>query len=262
MPIEDVAEILERCPVCGDPVKARIKKDHAWEDKIITPLCRCEEAIRNARENGMTDEEQRYMILRNRRDCFSDPKTAAGRFSRDRRKGSRLADTSRKYVRKFDEMRKKGQGLTFYGSVGTGKSFYAACICNTLLDAGWKCLFTDLNREINYINSDFAGKQERLDRLGSYDLIVLDDVGKERQTDYIREQIIEIMDTIYRNEIPLIVTMNESPFDLTGSSDLFDQRVYTRLIEFSTPVNADGENMRITNAKERGNETWAILNNG
>lgn len=248
--LEDVAEVLERCPVCGDAIKAKVKPGHAMEGRLITPICQCEARIREEREAGRYDEARKYEILENRRRCFKDTKTASSTFKFDARRGSEVSKVIRTYTEHFGDMNGKGQGLLLYGPVGVGKSFYAACVCNELLDRGYVCLFADMNQLIDMVDGDFQGKQERLDSLKDFDLIVIDDFGKERRGGYMDEQIIDIMDKIYENYIPLIVTTNLLPAEMISDSDLFYQRVYSRIIENCTPVKVEAKNQRYVAAQK------------
>lgn len=261
VPLERMAYVLERCPVCGEAIKAKVGekfidprdgkvKDRVWAGRIIYPICACEAKIRDDREAGRYDEERQYKILENRRRCFKDTKTASSTFNFDARRGSDVSKAARAYIEHFAELREKGQGLLLYGPVGVGKSFYAACVCNELLDRGYVCLFADMNQLIDMVDGDFQGKQERLDSLKDFDLIVIDDFGKERRGGYMDEQIIDIMDKIYENYIPLIVTTNMEPAEMIADDDLFYQRVYSRIIENCTPVKVEAKNQRYVAAQK------------
>lgn len=273
VPLEKMAYILECCPVCGDAIKAKVGekfidprdgklKDRVWAGRIIYPICKCEAKIRDEREAGHVDEERRLEILANRRRCFKDAKTASSTFNFDARRGSDVSKAARAYIEHFAELREKGQGLLLYGPVGVGKSFYAACVCNELLDRGYVCLFADMNQLIDMVDGEFQGKQERLDSLKDFDLIVIDDFGKERRGGYMDEQIIDIMDKIYENYIPLIVTTNLLPAEMISDSDLFYQRVYSRIIENCTPVKVEAQNQRYIAAQKNRQQMLDLVKAG
>ena len=95
---------------------------------------------------------------------------------------------------------------------------------------------------------------------------MIDDFGKERRGGYMDEQIIDIMDKIYENYIPLIVTTNMEPAEMIADDDLFYQRVYSRIIENCTPVKVEAKNQRYIAAQKnrqqmlnlvKGDEAWS-----
>jgi len=60
-------------------------------------------------------------------------------------------------VEKWPEMRDKNVGMLFYGDVGTGKSFYACCIANALLDKGVSVLVTSSPKILEKIQASKFG---------------------------------------------------------------------------------------------------------
>lgn len=83
------------------------------------------------------------------------------------------------------------------------------------------------------------------------DLLILDDFGMERQTDYAREQVFNIIDGRYLAQKPLIVTTNLSLSELKHPKDIVEQRIFDRVLELCVPVCFDGESLRQENAKQR-----------
>lgn len=67
---------------------------------------------------------------------------------------------------------------------------------------------TNFARIMNELNNAFSGRNEVVDRLCGYPLLVIDDFGMERGTEYALEQIYNIIDSRYRSRKPLIVTTN------------------------------------------------------
>lgn len=82
------------------------------------------------------------------------------------------------------------------------------------------------------------------------DLLILDDFGMERQTDYAREQVFNIIDGRYRFHKPLIVTTNLSLSELKHPNDIVEERIFDRILEMCVPVCFDGESLRQDKAKE------------
>jgi len=89
--------------------------------------------------------------------------------------------------------------------------------------------------------------------LGSFhtcDLLILDDFGMERQTDYAREQVFNIIDGRYLTKRPLIITTNLSLQEMKTTTDLAQKRIYDRVLEMCVPVFFSGESQRSDRAKE------------
>ena len=67
---------------------------------------------------------------------------------------------------------------------------------------------TNFARILNELNNSFSGRNEVVDKLCRYPLLIIDDFGMERGTEYALEQIYNIVDSRYRSRKPLIVTTN------------------------------------------------------
>lgn len=96
---------------------------------------------------------------------------------------------AQRYVAHWPEMREKNVGLLLWGGVGTGKSFMAGCIANALMEQEVAVCMTNFARIMNELNNAFSGRNEVVDRLCGYPLLVIDDFGMERGTEYALEQI-------------------------------------------------------------------------
>ena len=87
-----------------------------------------------------------------------------------------------------------------------------------------------------------------LDSLGDYDLLIIDDLGTERNTGYTMEQMFSIVDSRYRSGKPLIVTTNLTLDELKHPPDLAHARIYDRILERCAPILFAGKNFREDNA--------------
>lgn len=165
-------------------------------------------------------------------------------------------EQARRYTEHWEEMYRENIGLLFWGKPGNGKNFAAACIANALLETDdfWETTVrmttfgTILNRLPGLSAQD---KEWYLKDLCSCQLLILDDFGMERQTEYAREQVFHIIDSRYLARQPLIVTTNLSLQELKHPSDLAQQRIYDRILELCVPVCFDGESLRQQKAKEK-----------
>ena len=153
------------------------------------------------------------------------------------------------YVDHWPEVFKKNIGLLLFGDVGTGKSFLAGRIANALLDQGVPVLMTNFPTILARLCGTFGeDRTDFLDSLGDYDLLIIDDLGAERNTEYALEQMFSIIDSRYRCNKPLIVTTNLKLDELKHPPDLAHARIYDRILERCAPILFAGKNFREDNA--------------
>ena len=153
------------------------------------------------------------------------------------------------YVDHWPQAFKRNIGLLLFGDVGTGKSFLAGCIANALLDRDIPVLMTNFPTILARLCGTFGeGRTAFLDSLGDYDLLIIDDLGAERNTEYALEQMFSIIDSRYRCNKPLIVTTNLKLDELKYPPDLAHARIYDRILERCAPILFVGKNFREDNA--------------
>lgn len=161
----------------------------------------------------------------------------------------------KQYVSKWQTMKKHCYGITFTGAVGGGKSFFACCIANALLDQGVRVLVTRLS---DLVRNRVQDKYAVVD-FHDFDLIVLDDIGVEGAT----QTAYNIIDDIYRANIPLIVTTNMSLDQLKESTTIEKQRIYDRILQrASYPIKVDVTISRLEIARKNAKDIQDILNEG
>lgn len=236
------------CHKCNTPKQVRIE----IFGQIRTPKCLCkcaaEQRDREAEEIKRLERERR--IKEKRRIGFADSDLINCTFALDDKSNEKLSTVALKYVEDFQEMRERGKGLLFFGPVGTGKTFIAAAIANALIDKGYSCLVTNFARLVNTIQGMYTGKQEYIDSLNSFDLLIIDDLAAERDTEYMNETVQMIVDNRYRAGLPLIVTTNLTSDELKNPADIKKQRTYSRLLEMCIPLEVDGKDRRKDKLKQ------------
>ena len=110
---------------------------------------------------------------------------------------------------------------------------------------------TNFARIMNELNNAFSGRNEVVDRLCGYPLLVIDDFGMERGTEYALEQIYNIIDSRYRSRKPLVVTTNLTLTELKNPQDTAHARIYDCLLELCTPIACTGPSMRTRAGQEK-----------
>ena len=230
------------CHKCHTPKQCRVEIFGTTRTPYC--LCKCEVEKREAEEAERKRIERMQEIAKMRKIGFPESEMHNWTFANDDKTNAKITNTIQSYADHFDTMRERGKGLLLYGSVGTGKSFYAACIVNELIDKGYPCMMTNFSRLVNTIQGMFEGKQEYIDRLNKFDLLVIDDLSAERDTEYMNEIIFTIIDSRYRAGLPLIITTNLSADEIKNPADIRKQRTYSRLLEMTIPIEVTGTDRR------------------
>lgn len=227
--------------------------DHPERKARFGVPCQCEEAEieKRERERERKGFEQRMEALR--RDGITDPAYLRYTFAQDDRRNPDVTDVCLRYVQNWKEMKAENIGILFYGDVGTGKSFLACAIANALLGRLVSVSVTNFPRLLNAIQGTFdEERQRRIDSLQRYSLLVIDDLGVERDTAFSVEQVYNVIDTRARSGKPVIITTNLSMKDLQNPPSLAYKRIYDRVLEMC-PIRLKmvGESRRAGNANER-----------
>ena len=150
-------------------------------------------------------------------------------------------------------------GILFYGSVGTGKSFYACAIANALNDLCVPAVVTSFPRLLNLLQSR-SDRQGLIDALGRYKLLVIDDLGVERDSPYAAEQVFNVIDARANSGLPLIVTTNLTLDELKNPTSMQYARIYDRVLEMCPArIKMTGESRRVKNTAIRRATAREIL---
>lgn len=177
----------------------------------------------------------------NRDDCFNDLAYRNMTFDRDDRPEHILSKAARAYAENFQPALEQ-HGIMFTGNVGTGKTFYACCIANAVIDRGCTAWVTTLQPLVRALCS-YESAEKILARIRKVDLLVLDDLGSTALNEFTTDKLFEIVDERYRSGKPLIVTTNLNPDD-AWKSNIGMRRIFDRLKERCRNVVMDGESRR------------------
>lgn len=245
------------CGKCNTPKQVRIE----MKGVKLTPfcLCRCESEKYEKEKEAEKIQALKQQIERNRAAGFPEVHMQKWTFKKDDRANAKISDICQRYVENFPKMKAKGKGLMFLGGFGTGKTFFAACIANALLDEGFSVLMTNFPRLVNTIHGMREGKQEYIDSLNKYSLLIIDDLGVERQSEYVAEIVQNIIDSRYRAGLPVVITTNLSPKDFSETQDIAKSRLYSRISEMCLPLIVKGVDRRKANAADSDRELAELL---
>lgn len=222
------AEGFWTCKECGGVRQMRL--DLIGKEIVVPCLCPCQAARRDAEEQRLKAEEMRQGISRLRRKGMTSPAYLACTFAADDSPHSKASQFCRRYVEQWPEMYRNNHGILLTGAVGTGKSFYAAAIANAVIDLGYPAIVTSAPRYMESLRMS-RHPEEIIDSYARCSLLVLDDLGSERSTEYADERIFDLIDRRYLEQKPLIVTTNLSLEDLQHPQTDHEARTFDRVLE-------------------------------
>lgn len=214
--------------------------DPLGNERRVNCLCRCEA---DRRETERLRKIEREKIEELRKNGIHDSTVDSWTFENDDGTNPKM-ETARKYVKNWPEMLSENIGLLIYGTVGTGKTYMAASIANALLDNCVSVLVTSFPRLINKLGRFDGDNNAFLKSLNRYKLIVIDDLGVERQSDFVMEQVYGIIDERYKSGKPMIITTNIPIEEIRNPKDVRYSRIYDRILENCIPVQVTGESRR------------------
>jgi DNA replication protein DnaC len=124
----------------------------------------------------------------------------------------------RDFVRNVDSNLDEGRGMWFQGDVGTGKTSLAMLISRNAMEAGRSVAIYSVPRLLSDIKDTYeegAGSSysDLFRRLCAVDLLHLDDLGAERRTEWVLEQLYSIVNERWQNQRSIVVTTNLTDLD-------------------------------------------------
>lgn len=245
--------------ICGKCNTPKQKRATYFEKEWIIPVaCECKKEYLKQEKEKEAAEKARQRVLNLRRKGIADEVCNDWIFQNDKGYNPKATQTAKRYVDKWEEVKEKNIGLLFYGDVGTGKSFMAYCIANALINKGIPVLATNLPKLISKIQSSYGDQTEIINQVERAELLLLDDLGVERNTDFALEKVFEVIDTRIKSGKPLIVTTNLSPSDFKTDEIKF-KRIFDRIVGVTVPVQVTGESIRRKEQKDKQKIASEIL---
>lgn len=252
------ADGMEYCKKCGEPLLLELKitgpiAERLGSVRYVPRNCSCMRAMfdeENARQERQKREET---IRRQRMESLKSEKYCNSTFDKDDGRAPVLRKTCESYVAKRKEIIQGNMGMAFLGGNGSGKTFWASCIANSLIEAGATVYMTTLTKLIAEMNANHGESRDAIERkIRNVDFLILDDYGAERGTEFSLEQAFEVLDTRYGAEKPLIITANLTETILKNPPNINYARSYSRIIEMCPAlIKVEGERREALAAEKR-----------
>jgi DNA replication protein DnaC len=251
------------CPHCGreltaeffefpPTLKQKYEKPGEWYYHPCTPECekknerrewelmRREARVASLQEKSGLSKRLRGYTFSNFDPFASPPNT------------TRAVERVENYLANWEENREKGKGLYLCGGVGTGKTHLAVAVLNELIRRKRvPSLFVTVPELLDNIREAYNKPGRDLDEwmnaVQNADFLVLDDLGSERPTDWVRERIFVMVNHRYREALPTVFTSNIGPKDL---AEQLGERTASRIIAMCGWLALEGDDYRETAAKE------------
>lgn len=188
----------------------------------------------------------------------------AWKFSFDDDDGAdkQVGDICRRYIGQWEKMRENCVGVLLFGNVGRGKTFFASCIGRALLNRCVPVAYTSVPRLLALLQST-RDRVALIDGLRRYELLILDDVGAERDSSYASEQLYAVVDSRVRSCLPLIATTNMTLDEMKNPKTEAEARIYDRLLSMcAVRIPMTGPSRRTQQAEQRRELARALLLGG
>lgn len=246
--------------ICGACGEAKQRQVELLGRMMLVPVdCLCIREKKAAMADALKREEAAYRLARRRASCFGEDDRKAGfTFAVDDRRNRQLSDHVRGYTQHFAKFQHDGRGLLLLGPTGTGKTFYACCIANALLDAGYSVCVTNFVQIAAELQGTFDKGRVHAALLKP-DLLVLDDLAAERDTSFMNEIVFQVVDGRCSAKKPLVVTSNISAQEFFKPDSIERGRVFSRLKEMCIPLSVTGPDRREEQLRQRMAEDLAQL---
>jgi DNA replication protein DnaC len=153
---------------------------------------------------------------------------------------------TRRFADRINEKLDAGRGLWFMGPVGTGKTTLAMLVAKSALKTGRSVAIYSLPRLLNEIRETHRADRSHvdlLDRLTAVDLLHVDDVGAERTTDWVLEELYSIVNARYEDERSMVITTNI--LDREALCEQITERTVSRLTEMCDELPLIGADRRM-----------------
>lgn len=209
--------------------------------KMVPVACKCEQERRAKEEAERAEREHRDNVARMQSVCFKSSARREHTFENATMVDPEVLAMAKDFVENWDTVKKENTGYLFWGDCGTSKSYTAACIANALMELEVPVLMRNMG---DFLNASFEDREELCRDLSRYGLVIFDDLGMERGTEYGLEMVFRAINARCESGKPTIITTNLSLKELTNPADMDHKRIYDRVMEMCVPIHFKGQSVR------------------
>lgn len=229
---------IPTCPKCGCAKYGEYEYNGVT---IALPIpCECDNAL--AKDEEAARKAAAVGALR--RSCFTAGSYIGYTFENCDERNPKEVNAAKAYVENFEVFAAEGRGILLYGDVGGGKTYIAASIANALMEKGKRVIMRTVSDLIYAV-------QDRGTPLSSMmmgcDLLIIDDYGAERDTEWSKEGLYRVVDGRYASCRPMLISTNLTPKEL-ASAAMVDRRINDRLLERCRPIQVPVAKRRVSRA--------------
>lgn len=231
---------IGKCKWCGRPIYKYKIGERNWFG-ANKDSCGCKEE----KERQRLLEEQRKLLIQERLDRLFQQSRLGRRF-RDRtfenfridEKNKRALQAVWRYAERFHENLEIGKGLIIMGKIGTGKTHLAAAVLHKVISQMRTGILMAVPELLDKIRATYRedapiGSETLLEELKKVNLLILDDIGKEKPTIWARERLYVIINARYENMLPTVYTTNCREEELRQQ---IGEAITSRIYETCEPV--------------------------
>lgn len=230
---------IAHCNKCNTPKQVKIKI--FGSDKLMTCMCACEKAEYDAEQEALKKNIADTSVNHNRATGLqtgSAYNTFENAVIDDENR--QIIPLCRAYADNYGQMLENNIGLKLWGGTGSGKSYMANCIFNRVIDHGFSAYFTTAGAIVNDMQK-VSDKNKYIDEICNFDLLIIDDLGAERDTETAAQYIEDVVNRRMTFNMPLVITTNISDYTAVN---MREKRLYSRLDGMMQSIKCVGSDRR------------------
>ena len=233
--IQDIKEFL-KTGVMPDRLKKKIDELPPYEVRI-------QQEIDKLNLNNKKSQLQKLLDYSNLGERFFEKNFESYQVNNNNKKAF---ETAKKFISNFDIANKRGTGIIFYGPYGVGKTHLACSIANELIKMQKSVIFGSTIKLFGIIKKSYNNEIDEneskiISEFINCDVLIIDDLGKEKPSEWVLEKLYYIINERYEHNKPIIITTNFSENQLidiftVGKNKSLIEAIMSRLNEICLTV--------------------------